>query len=140
MRAMGRKSRAAQAATTSDIVTAHPWRYLAAWREDAKLSQDEAGERLGVSGVTIHRYENGKTPLTLNTWFLLAEIYKAGHPGQLLFPPSMKSRSAALEQAWGVIAALPSEQLSRWIGMGQDLRAAVEAPRPLLPRTDDAAD
>lgn len=47
-------------------------------RKRAKLTQPEVGERMGVSHTTIGRYENGESPLDIDTIKALAQIYGCG--------------------------------------------------------------
>jgi transcriptional regulator with XRE-family HTH domain len=109
---------------TGSTVGPHPFAFLVGWRESAGLTQENVGETLGVTGVTVHRWETGKTAVTTSTWFALSKLYGASHPSQLWFPPHLRDRAAALESAWAVIAALPADQLQRWIEMGADLARA----------------
>ena len=63
------------------------------WREQRNLTLAEMGAEVGVSGVTIGRYEDGRLPkpdvlqriiqvtdglVTANDWFDLPETAKAG--------------------------------------------------------------
>lgn len=93
------------------------------------MTQETVAERLNVTGVTVHRWENGKPAPSVDIWTKLAALYGATHPTQLMFPPAMRDKAAALEAAWSVIATLPPDQLARWIGMGEDLRDATR-PKP----------
>ena len=44
-------------------------------REKAKLSQDEAGKKLGVSGVTVHYWESGKAMPRMTKIPRIAAVY-----------------------------------------------------------------
>lgn len=106
----------------------HRFAFLAAWREHARLTQENVGETLRVTGVTVHRWETGKVAVSTKTWFDLAQLYGATHPSQLWFPPHLRDRAAALESAWAVIATLPHDQLERWIATGLDLARGADKP------------
>lgn len=47
--------------------------YIAEWRENRGLSQQQLGDRLGTSDVTISRWETGKRRPDLNAQAAVAE-------------------------------------------------------------------
>lgn len=50
-----------------------PRLYIAEWREKRGLTQEQLGERLGVSDVTVSRWETGKRRPDLATLAAIAE-------------------------------------------------------------------
>lgn len=47
--------------------------YLAEWREYRRLTQQQLGDRLGVTDVTVSRWETGRTLLNTNVLAAFAE-------------------------------------------------------------------
>ena len=102
----------------------HHWAYLADWRDVAGLTQEGAAAALSVSGVTVHRWETGKAPVTNTTMARLAQIYGASDVGMLSLPPPDRDQILAIREAWRIIAALPPEQRADWLAHGRVLTAA----------------
>jgi transcriptional regulator with XRE-family HTH domain len=50
-----------------------PRQFVALWREKVGLTQEQLGGRLGVTDVTVSRWETGKRVMDLNTLQALAE-------------------------------------------------------------------
>src|SRR3954452_21659839 len=87
-----RKPRVRPEATTAGMTGPHPWAFLSAWRVNAGLTLDAVAAQFGISSPTIHRYETGETPVTVQTWFRLAELYGATHPSELFWPPAERDQ------------------------------------------------
>ncbi len=79
---------------------------------------------MGVSGVTIHRWEAGKAPVTVPNFIELAQLYGATDPAQLMFPPAARETAAALRRAHRVLSSLPAKQATNWLTSGEDLAEA----------------
>lgn len=75
---------------------------------------------MDVTGVTVHRWETGKAPVTVQNYFELSKLYGADEPGQLMFPPKAKEEAAVLRRAHRIIQSLSPERLDRWLGVGED--------------------
>lgn len=52
-------------------------------RNECGMSQQEVADRLGVSDVTISRYEKGSRDISLPTFFKICDIYQSD-PYELL--------------------------------------------------------
>ena len=52
----------------------HHFAHLAAWRDSAGLTQEQVANIFLVSDVTIHRWETGKAPVTVENLFKLGKI------------------------------------------------------------------
>lgn len=99
----------------------HPFAWLAAWRDRAALTQEDVAGTLNVTHVTIHRWEAGKSPLTVTNYLRLAQIYGVSSPAQLMFPPLMADQAVALEEAHRILTALPDDQRRLWLELGRRL-------------------
>lgn len=69
--------------------------FLAEWREYRGLSQDALGNRLGVSDVTVSRWETGKRRPDLNAQAAIAEALDI-EPVDLFRDPHRPSADALL--------------------------------------------
>ena len=87
--------------------------YLAEWRDSRGLTQEQLGGRLGVTGVTVSRWERGGALLNTNVMAALAEALNI-EPQDLYSHPDRPSADALLrnqpedviEQAIRVITAI----------------------------------
>lgn len=107
----------------------HPWAFLAEWRERLGLTQENVSETFGVTNVTIHRWETGKAPMSVENFFRLAELYGVT-PGQLMFSPDDRERAAALQDAWAIIVAMPAKDRESWLAVGRSLAGRSDTPGP----------
>ena len=64
---------------------------LAAARVNAKLTQQQAAEKIGVNKCTIINWERGKTRITFKNLTELCKLY--GVPVDLIFVPSDLTKS-----------------------------------------------
>ena len=69
--------------------------YLAEWRELRDLTQERLGERLGVSGMTVSRWERRSRALNLVTLAAIAEALNIA-PEDIYRPPGAISADALL--------------------------------------------
>ena len=106
----------------------HPWGHLVAWRERAGLTQARVAAEIGVSDVTIYRWESGKAPVTVENYFRLSKVYGAATPGMLHFSPTSMADALALEEAHRLMAIMPSALLQSWLDIGRKL-AGVDVHR-----------
>ena len=106
----------------------HPFAHLAPWREAAGLTQEQVAEMFHVTGVTVHRWETGKSPVTVPNYLLLAKLYRAPTVGALMFPVEMAQHAAELEAASRILDALPPGKRQRWLEVGQDMGGLLPAP------------
>jgi transcriptional regulator with XRE-family HTH domain len=109
----------------------HHWAYLADWRDVSGLTQENVAGTFSVSGVTVHRWETGKAPVSNANMAKLAELYGATDVGMLSLPPPRRDDVAAIREAWTIVATLPPEQRADWLAHGRVLRAAAEAKAKL---------
>lgn len=87
--------------------------FLAEWREARGLSQERLGERLGVSKMTVSRWERNVASVNINVMSALAEALDI-EPRDLFRHPETPSADALLrnqpesivDQAIAVIGAL----------------------------------
>lgn len=79
---------------------------------------------MSVSGVTVHRWETGKAPVTNTFMAKLAELYGASDVGMLSLPPPDRDQIPAIREAWRIITALPPAQRADWLAHGRVLTAA----------------
>lgn len=87
--------------------------FLAEWREARGLSQERLGERLGVSKMTVSRWERNVASVNINVMSALAESLDI-EPRDLFRHPDTPSADALLrnqpesivDQAIAVIGAL----------------------------------
>lgn len=69
--------------------------YIAEWREDKGLTQQQLGDRLGTSDVTVSRWETGKRKPDLDAQAAIAEALGIS-PGDLYRHPEQPSADALL--------------------------------------------
>lgn len=86
-----------------------------------------------MSGVTVHRWETGKAPVSSASMAKLAQLYGATDVGMLSLPPPSREDIAAIREAWKIIAALPASQRADWLAHGRVLTAAAAASEKLTP-------
>jgi transcriptional regulator with XRE-family HTH domain len=87
--------------------------FLAEWRESRGLTQERLAERLGVSGMTVSRWERSAALLNTNVMAAIAEALDI-EPGDLFHHPDRPSADALLrdqspevvEQALKLIRAI----------------------------------
>lgn len=103
---------------------AHPFAHLAAWRDFAGLTQEQVANIFLVSDVTIHRWETGKAPVTVENLFKLAEIYGADQVGELTFAPTHRHLAQDAKKALNLVSQLPEAERSQWLALGQTLARA----------------
>jgi predicted transcriptional regulator len=77
-----------------------------------------------VSDVTIHRWETGKAPVTVENLFKLAEIYGAEQVGELTFAPTHRHLAEDAKKALNLISNLPESDRKQWLAIGQTLDEA----------------
>lgn len=111
----------------------HHWAYLAEWRDITELTQENVAGTLETTGVTVHRWETGKSPVSAATLAKLAEIYGASDVGMLSLPPPRRDEIQAIREAWKIVAALPPEQRADWLAAGRVLSATTRAQKKLTP-------
>lgn len=116
-----RMPRKPQPNAIDSIIAPHPHANLAAWREAKGLTQENVARTFSVTNVTIHRWETGKAPVSIQNYFLLARLYGASSPSHLMFPPQNKEEAEALMAAHAIIAALPEADRDAWIAIGRSL-------------------
>lgn len=112
-------------ASTIPLDEPHAYAHLATWRERAGLTQEQVANIFNVSNVTIHRWEVGKSPVTVQNFLLLSRLYGASDPGQLMFAPSERESAEALRRAHRIISSLPARQAGNWLSHGEDLADAI---------------
>lgn len=103
---------------------AHPFAHLAAWRDVAGLTQEQVANIFLVSDVTIHRWETGKAPVTVENLFKLAEIYGADQVGELTFAPTHRHLAKDAKKALNLVSQLPETDRAQWLALGQTLAQA----------------
>lgn len=69
--------------------------YLAEWREARGLTQEQLANRLGTTGVTVSRWETGRSLLNTNVMSALAEALNI-EPPDLYRHPDMPSADSLL--------------------------------------------
>jgi transcriptional regulator with XRE-family HTH domain len=99
----------------------HHFAHLAAWRDFAGLTQEQVANIFLVSDVTIHRWETGKAPVTVENLFKLAEIYGAKQVGELTFAPTHRHLAEDAKKALNLISNLPESDRKQWLAIGQTL-------------------
>lgn len=111
----------------------HHWAYLAEWRKINELTQENIAGTLDTTGVTVHRWETGKSPVSAETMAKLAELYGAADVGMLSLPPPRRDEIQAIREAWKIVAALPADQRADWLAAGRVLSATAKAREKLTP-------
>lgn len=87
--------------------------YLAEWRESRGLTQEQLGGRLGVTGVSVSRWETGRALLSTNVLAAIAEALDI-EPPDIYRHPDQPSADALLrgqpqevrDQAIAIITAI----------------------------------
>lgn len=87
--------------------------YIAEWRESRGLTQKQFGDRLGVTDVTVSRWELGRVLLNTNVMAAIAEALNI-EPQDLYHPPDRPSVESLLrdqpeevrDQAVAIIKAI----------------------------------
>ena len=65
---------------------------------------------MSVTGVTIHRWETGKAPVSISAYAKLAELYGASDIGMLTLPPGDREKVKAFREACRIVAELPDDK------------------------------
>lgn len=86
-----------------------------------------------MSGVTVHRWEAGKAPVSAANMAKLAQLYGATDVGMLSLPPPRRDDIAAIREAWRIVAALPPEVRADWLAHGRILTATAGSPSKTTP-------
>lgn len=90
------------------------------WREFRGLTLEQVGNKLGIGGQAVHKWEAGKTPLTVEKLRLLAEIYGTT-PDALLYDPAQADLVERMKRAYELLKRMPSGSADKWLGLGEDL-------------------
>ncbi len=90
--------------------------YLAEWRENRGLTQQTLGDRLGVSDVTVSRWETGRALLNTNVLAAIAEALNI-EPQDIYRHPDQPSADALLRDQ-------PTEVRDQAIKLIQAIRRA----------------
>lgn len=105
---------------------------LKAWRVHLGLTLEQVGNKIGKTPQTIHKWEAGKVPVTLENLALLAQAYGT-EPARLLFMPDEAAVESAFRRAHSVLSHLDASRAARWLEMGEDLASVPPAPLALPP-------
>lgn len=81
-------------------------RQIQRFRKDAKLTQQQLGDRVGLSYISICKLERGETFTSLGTLFAIAKALNRSLPE--LFEWAPKNREDALESAFDRLRKLVS--------------------------------
>ncbi len=90
------------------------------WREFRGLTLEQVGNKLGIGGQAVHKWEAGKTPLTVEKLRLLAAIYETT-PDALLYDPSQADMVERMRRAYELLRRMPAGSADKWLGLGEDL-------------------
>lgn len=93
------------------------------------MTQENVAGTLGTSSVTVHRWESGKSPVTVQNYMRLAQIYGAEDIAMLTLPPADQEKARALREAWQIIKGLADDARADWIAVGRVLRATKPSSR-----------
>ena len=102
----------------------HP-NYLAAWRKEKGLKQEQVANILGVDKSTIHRWETGKRAVDINDLNRLAAVYEVD-PVALLLSPNDASLARQLTEARAILERISPEAGERWLATGRDIAGKLE--------------
>lgn len=105
----------------TQITTPHPWAHLIAWRDKAGLTQQDVADHFEVTNATIHRWETGKTPVTVSNFILLAKLYGAESQAHLMFDPDDLKAASNLRDAANVMAKMSPDDQAKWLSIGRTL-------------------
>jgi hypothetical protein len=92
--------------------------FLRKWRVHKSLTLEQVATIVGVGPQAVHKWETGKTPVTLETLRLLASAYGTT-PAALLFDPEDPSVSDQVRAAVEVMEKLPPETRALWLASGK---------------------
>ena len=98
----------------------NPQPTLKAWRKFRRLTLEQVANKIGITSQTVHKWEAGKVPVTLDNLSLLAKAYEAS-PERLLFMPTEGDLEEKFRRAHAVLTNMGSEKAERWLAMGEDL-------------------
>src|SRR6266511_3625149 len=82
---------------------------LRARREDADLTQEQLGQRVGLTRTSISNFESGRQRIQIDKLYEIAEVLKL-QPGELL--PRQATRLSV-----GGLPELSGELRELWLGM-----------------------
>ena len=99
----------------------HAWAHLSAWRDQSQLTQEQVAAIFNVTSVTIHRWETGKAPITVQNLMRLAEIYGARSIAELTLAPSHKHLAADAMESMRLVAKLPEKKRATWLQVGRQV-------------------
>src|SRR5262249_55978129 len=101
---------------------------LKSLRNRLGLTQAALAERLGVSFVSVNRWENGQTRPTRPAWRLFLELERATAPGpsRRLAEARAASRTDAVLPAEAVLTARQLRTLAEWLSAIEEAAAGVE--------------
>jgi len=97
--------------------------FLRAWRKNARLTQEQVANIIGISNNTLSDKELGKRPVDTEELKKLAEIYKC-EPWMLLAAPPNSEKLAHLVRATGLIDDLTEKQIEAWLSVGETFKSA----------------
>lgn len=95
-------------------------RAIAAWREARGMTQENLALQIGVTNVSISRYEAGKRKVSPG---IMARISKAlGVPAMAFqFAPSDPDEARRIEQMIAVLQSKRGDAVDRWLAAASDL-------------------
>lgn len=85
------------------------------------MTQAEVAGHFHVSDVTIHRWENGKAPVTVENFIILARIFGADTPGALMFHPDQQQIATSLRETADILVQLETADRDAWLDLGRRL-------------------
>ena len=91
---------------------------LRRWRDHRGLTLEQVGNIVGVGPQAVHKWEQGKTPVNLETLRLLAQVYETT-PSELLFDPADAETHKRMQRAYEVLRSLPADHADRWLDVGR---------------------
>lgn len=97
----------------------HAWAHLGAWRDHCELTQEHVAAIFDVTSVTIHRWETGKAPITVQNLMRLAEIYGARSIAELTLAPSHKHLAADAMESMRLVSRLSDSKRQTWLQVGR---------------------
>lgn len=100
---------------------------LRKWRLHRSLTLEHVGNIVGKGAQAVHKWDVGKTPVDLETLKLLAAAYDTS-PGALLHDPADEALIRGMEEAYGLLKTLPSQDVETWLATGRAMAKGAQPP------------
>ncbi|MEJ0020705.1 MAG: helix-turn-helix transcriptional regulator [Acetobacteraceae bacterium] len=94
------------------------------WRQQAGLTLQEVAKKMGVATSSVHKWEVGRAPVSIETLQRLARLFETD-PAALLFDPADQGDVDKLRIAFRIVTQGDPATVQAWIDLGTKFLPAV---------------